>query len=198
MNTRTKFFSLVILLASIFSFYTASAAPQSTFNFEILGHTECQDGIDNDDNGQTDYPGDGGCESLLDNNEETLLNSNAGPVKKIINVILSPEISNEAVSIENVPNEGGNFIEKIFDNIKSRLSNSASSTQKQQKEKTSQEDFVPGTSGKNPETAAQTPSTPLEISVQEKSPVIVVAEEVVNIVVKAVSLIINIFGSWFN
>lgn len=134
MKTKIKFLMLCFIFLYVFLFTFANASPQSTFNFQVFSQTECVDGIDNDNNGIIDYPADGGCESILDDNEATVsINGNSGKGRgRIVNVIIHPVSDSETlfpVNIVNAPVE--TITQQVFNNLKN-LFQSLTSNKKDQ------------------------------------------------------------------
>ncbi|MFO0547344.1 MAG: hypothetical protein U0271_03090 [Polyangiaceae bacterium] len=66
-----------------FGYGSAVAGPDSHYSFEKVATPACSDGMDNDSDGASDYPGDTGCASALDNDETAAASGPVGPWQRV-------------------------------------------------------------------------------------------------------------------
>jgi MYXO-CTERM domain-containing protein len=66
-----------------FGYGSPVAGPETHYMFEKVATPQCSDGMDNDNDGKTDYPADTTCKSALDNDETVNFDGSVGPWKRI-------------------------------------------------------------------------------------------------------------------
>ncbi len=66
-----------------FLYGSALAGPDTHYPYEKVANPACQDGIDNDNDGPSDYPADPGCASALDDDETAATDGPVGPWQRI-------------------------------------------------------------------------------------------------------------------
>lgn len=94
---------ITIIYLTLFFFVSASISAEVTnFRQEIIGVTQCNDGIDNDGDGGIDFASDDDCTDWGDPSEEGPVNPSPNPTST---PVVPPEGESESVSQESANND---------------------------------------------------------------------------------------------